>query len=228
MTQKEAETTEVNCTPPEVKVSGVVSVTSSQQACLRLADMEHTSLRVVSIGALGCCSGNPVIEVPSPTSGPPIGIGVVSEEMPATREDGDMGNQRKLKSNYLPTALLKLTKKRMNFPTSEVPVEALRAGLPGAADGSGEHAHGRAPSAAAAAPVEMLRHPLRQRDGDGHGLVELSPPGLDGDDGGDGAALHQDVLDHLVLDVLRADADLAVLGQGPGQQQQDKVHKSVS
>ena len=50
ITQKEADTTDVNWMPPEVNCSGVVSVTSSQQARFRFPDIEHTSLSVVSMG----------------------------------------------------------------------------------------------------------------------------------------------------------------------------------
>ncbi len=52
MTQNDADTTDENCTPPEVNVKGVVSVTSSQHARCRFPDMEQTSLSEVSIGAL--------------------------------------------------------------------------------------------------------------------------------------------------------------------------------
>jgi len=46
-------------------------------------------------------------------------------------------------------------------------------------------------------------------------LVKLPSSRLDGDDGTDGAALHQDVLHRVVLDVLRAYTDFHVLRQRP-------------
>ncbi len=68
MTQKDADTTDVNCTPPLVKVSGVVSVTSSQQALWRLADIEQTSFRVVSMGPPKAAAVA-AVELP-----PPVGV----------------------------------------------------------------------------------------------------------------------------------------------------------
>ena len=52
-----------------------------------------------------------------------------------------------------------------------------------------------------AAVVKRCR-PLRQRDGDPDCLVEPPPPWLDGNDGTDGTALHQDFLHHLVFNPL--------------------------
>ncbi len=77
------------CTPPEVKVSGVVSVTSSQHALLRFPDIEQTSLSVVSMGAEGWWwearmePGYSDTEAPSPPPTPPTpGMGVVKVEIP--------------------------------------------------------------------------------------------------------------------------------------------------
>ena len=96
-------------------------------------------------------------------------------------------------------------------------VQTLRAGLPAAAHAAAA-AHGRPSS-----PVVVRGHPLRQRDGDRDGPVELPPPRLNGDDGADGAALHEDVLHGVVLHGLRAQPDLGLLCQGPGREKENAV-----